>query len=284
MNKLGISLPWDFLSDTLLTKEALIIKSNMGSPSIFLKILKEEGVTSIELRHRHKDLPYDDMYKAVEIAKAFEFALNIHGEALPEPSFFDFTGLFPWYKIVNELYRDNKNTITVTFHPLIKDKDKKLSAKITVEILKKLITFNELPSCTYALENQRSKGYIDPGITFKGIVDMVSKIPDKKIGICWDMGHSYSNVINYNHTLFPPKEFLERVTHTHIHDLGPAGRTHWPFKENEVPLEKNIKLLQSYDYKGVYNLELSFDRFAEEPDIYSLVTGTIKKMRKLTGL
>ena len=53
---------------------------------------------------------------------------------------------------------------------------------------------------------------------------MVRKIPGKKIGICWDMGHSYSNVVNHKFPLFPPKEFLERVIHTHIHDPGPTGQ------------------------------------------------------------
>jgi len=281
MNKLGVSLPWDYLSDTILRQESDVIKSNFGSCTTFLKVLKAEGITSIELRHRHKNLTCEDMHKAVTIVREFEFSLTIHGETLPETSVLNFNKLFPWHKIIDELYENDKSKIIVTFHPLIKKKEEVQLVKLTVEILKKLLTSNNLFSCKYALENQRYRGYIDPGVTFKGIFGMISRVPKDKIGICWDMGHSYANVINYNQPLFPPEEFLKRVIHTHIHDLGPAGETHWMFKENQVPLYENVKLLQSYNYRGVYNLELSFNRFAEEPDINGLVMKTIEKLRKL---
>ncbi len=255
----------------------------MGTGNVFIKHLKNEGVTSIELRHRDKGLSLNEMRTAAELVWEHGLKLTIHGEALPEPSSFDFSKLFLWADIVNKILKMDLHSIIVTLHPLIIKDNEVLSAKLTSEILTTITNVTEFPSYTYALENQRSKGYIDPAVTFEGVVQIVSKIPDKKIGICWDMGHSYSNVINYNHPLFPPREFLERVIHTHIHDLGPDGRTHWPFKKNIVPLEENIRLLQSYKYTGTYNMELSFNRFAEETDIKNLVLKSIRNLRKLIG-
>ncbi len=281
MDRMGISLPWDYISDSTYTKEAAVIQTAMGPQEIFLKQLKDEGVVSIELRHRHKGLTFDEMYQAVDRIAAAGFSFTIHGEALPKPEEFSFTKLFSWYKIVNKIITTDTHAVVVTFHPLIVDNERDRSAELTSTVLRSIVESTQLPSYTYALENQRSKGYIDPAVTFDGVVRMVAEVPDKQVGICWDMGHSYSNVVHYNHPVFPPKEFLERVIHTHIHDLGPSGRTHWPFKENKVPLEKNVRLLQSYNYKGIYNMELSFDRFAHEASIKQLVLKSLRTLRKL---
>ena len=279
MNKSGISLPWDYLSDSCISKEAVEIKRGFGTARVFLSLLKAEGVSSIELRHRKKDLSRDELYKAAETVVNAGFSITIHGDALPVPEDFDYDNLFPWNKIIQSLHKDFGNTVTVTFHPIIAEDNEDLSAKLTSETLKILSRYQNNSIYSYVLENQRSKGYIDPAVSFEGVVNMVKKIPDNKIGICWDMGHSYSNTVNYNHPLFPPKEFLERVTHTHIHDLGPTGRTHWPFKENNVPLKENIELLKSAGYSGIYNLELSFDRFADDPEIKEMVIGSIRALR-----
>ncbi len=284
MNKLGVSLPWDYLSDSCISKEAVEIKKSFGSSRDFLTLLKTEGVSSIELRHRKKDLSPEEIHKAVETVINAGFSITLHGDALPLPESFEYNSLFPWDNILRKLCRGYKDLITVTFHPIIAENNKILSAKLTTETLWILSQYRDDSIYNFVLENQRSKGYIDPGITFTGVVNMVKKIPGKKIGICWDMGHSYSNTVNYNHPPFPPKEFLERVTHTHIHDLGPTGRTHWPFKENNVPLKENIELLKSFGYKGVDNLELSFDRFSEEPDIKGMVMSSIRALRSLVNI
>jgi len=281
VSKLSISLPWDYLADSVNTNEAHIIKSRIGPNKELLQLLKDSGITHIELRHRYKKISDEGMVRSVSVIKEFGLSLSIHGEALPEPKNFSFMKLFPWYRIVNDIF--SGENIIVTFHPYINNGTEKKLAETTVEIFSLLLRQKEYPAYTYALENQRFKGYEDPAISFDGTVAIVQSIPEQNIGICWDMGHSFSNTVNFNHPQFPSEDFLSRVIHTHIHDLGPGGRTHWPFKENKVPLKENIRLLHSSNYPGAYNLELSFDRFAEEENIKSLLLNTIKKIRYLTG-
>jgi len=280
MSNLSISLPWDYLADTINTNEAHIIKSRIGPNKVLLQLLKDSGITQIELRHRYKKISYESMIRSVSIIKESGFSLSIHGESLQEPKNFSYVKLFPWYRIISEVC-PGENVI-VTFHPYIDNRTEKKLAETTVEIFALLLKQKEFPTYSYALENQRFKGYEDPAISFDGTVAIVQSMPEQKIGICWDMGHSFSNTVNFNHPQFPSEDFLSRVIHTHIHDLGPGGRTHWPFKENKVPLEENIRLLQSINYRGAYNLELSFDRFAEEEKIETLLLNTIKKIRNLT--
>ncbi len=38
MNKLGVSLPWDYLSDTIITKEAEVITKNFGKSTTYTHI------------------------------------------------------------------------------------------------------------------------------------------------------------------------------------------------------------------------------------------------------
>src|SRR5699024_11837329 len=47
----------------------------------------------------------------------------------------------------------------------------------------------------FALENNRSKETaIDPGNSCKEVLEMVKAIDSPHLGICWDMGHLYSNL------------------------------------------------------------------------------------------
>jgi len=39
MNKLGVSLPWDYLSDTIITKEAEVITKNFGKSTTYTHII-----------------------------------------------------------------------------------------------------------------------------------------------------------------------------------------------------------------------------------------------------
>ena len=97
------------------------------------------------------------------------------------------------------------------------------------------------------------------------------------------MGHCFANYLldNTLYPIYPHFEFSAAVIHTHIHDLGPDGRTHWIFKENIIPLADYVGQLKVVGYEGVYNLELSFDRFAAEENQRSLIKETIIKLRNM---
>ncbi len=53
------------------------------------------GVSSIELRHRHKDLNTGYMRKAIEAVAVSGMTVTIRGDSLPFPEVFSFEKLFP---------------------------------------------------------------------------------------------------------------------------------------------------------------------------------------------
>ena len=114
-----------------------------------------------------------------------------------------------------------------------------------------------------AYENQREKGFTDPALYFTSISESVKKINRNELGTCWDMGHSYANHLKNKYEEIPDKIFLENAIHTHIHDLSnETGATHWPITIGNTPVEKYVKILQQNNYDGLYNLELSTERFS----------------------
>jgi sugar phosphate isomerase/epimerase len=153
----------------------------------------------------------------------------------------------------------------------------------TIAILRKLVLLQNDWKHRYrfALENQRVKGSVNPGRSFDGILSMCDEIDSPAVGICWDFGHGVANHIKNSLPLYPPKEFLAACIHTHIHDLGPSGATHWPFAENVVPLEDFGGLLVAQAYKGVFNLELGFDRFGAVKGKWDLLAASISRLRQL---
>jgi sugar phosphate isomerase/epimerase len=129
-----------------------------------------------------------------------------------------------------------------------------------------------------ALENQRSKGDQNSGTSYQGIAEMVAAVADPGLGICWDMGHATANHLTEGQPLMPYQEFLQETVHTHIHDLSRQGKTHWPLKENQVPVEDFVTALKKNGYRGLYNLELSFSRFRREKDREKSIFDSISRL------
>jgi len=104
------------------------------------------------------------------------------------------------------------------------------------------------------------------------------------------MGHLYSNLVSSDELdldlgELPPEEFLTRVYHTHIHSLNDAGRTHFPLTEDyTLPIESYVNALQQVNYNGVYNLELSFDRFEKNAPVAKQVVSSVNKLKKLQNV
>ena len=82
-------------------------------------------------------------------------------------------------------------------------------------------------------------------------------------GICFDMGHYawYTSMRLGNPQALPPKEFLDRIVHTHIHECV-NGDTHYPVSTHSEPTESYINAIAE-NYPGVYNLELSPEKFKD---------------------
>jgi sugar phosphate isomerase/epimerase len=284
MKKIGISIPWDYLSGSIETMEASLLEKTYGNAENFLKFIKALGVTYIELRHRKKDMPNVHMEFVFKLLADFNFNITIHGDDLSYNNW-TINDVFPWieaFKNVNSLISDQ---LMVTLHPYKGQASKSEYQVKTIEFIQRLadeIKNYYLPF-SLALENQRNKGFVDPGTSFFEVEEMWREINRSNVGICWDMGHCYANyqLDNSTYPVYPHNKFTSATTHTHIHDLGPDGRTHWIFKENRVPLKDYIGQLKTAGYKGVYNLELSFDRFAGVKNQTDIVKDTIIKLREM---
>ena len=286
MKRIGVSLPWDYLADRIITEDAAALQNTYSSPEENLNFLRSLDVTHIELRHRQKNCTSGEMAAVFKRIREFDFSITIHGDILPENEHIPFDSFFPWL----DPYREDsrfRNKIIVTLHP-VSGSDTQCIEKYnnkTISLIKKLdnTISNEKWPISLALENQRSKPKSLTGTTFDEIETMYKKINGNNLGICWDMGHCVANnrIDENKFPLYPQHSFAASTIHTHIHDIGPDGRTHWLFKENITPLSNYVDLLKKTEYTGVYNLEFSFGRFKNESNAKELLKSSILKLRAL---
>jgi len=283
---IGVSLPWDFLSDQNRTKGAVVLKDVFRTPRECLDFLKDQGASSVELRHRLPEMKSEEMTGVLEFLKKNKMGITIHGEVYPHSEDWTAYDLLPWMKAAGRVF-DESDEVMITLHPVSGEGTAESCRRSTIRYLRRLADEigGEPVNYRLALENQRDKGKIDPGTTFSEVADMHRETGHPAVGVCWDMGHGYSNYHNNfdGNPLVPPRDFIAETIHTHIHDLGPDGKTHWPFLENRVPLEQYTDLLRAAGYGGVYNLELSFDRFSGEPDIRGCLKNSIRQLNRLTA-
>lgn len=286
MKKIGVSIPWDYIADNIATKDGSALHDIFGQSDRFLIFLKDLEVTHIELRHRKKDISETDMSRVFKKLFDFGFSITVHGDSLQKRDKQSITMDLPWF----EIYRKISKTdipIMVTLHPVTGSDENALLQynRNTVQIiqdLSRIISNEELP-LKLALENQRSKRNSITGTSFKDIDSMWKEINRENVGICWDMGHCVANNIidEAIYPLHPHTDFIAAATHTHIHDIGHSGSTHWFFKENIVPLSDYVQSLKSADYKGIYNLEFSFSRFRDDTNQREYLEKSILKLRDL---
>jgi sugar phosphate isomerase/epimerase len=133
-----------------------------------------------------------------------------------------------------------------------------------------------------ALEiNQFKMIKVSPGYTYDGILDIVTEVNSDHLGICFDLGHTYSNIRRGFLPPVIPDAFLRRVIHTHIHDLSPEYQTHWPLLYGNVPVGKYLKLLAQGHFKGILNLELIYDRFYTTINAKQAIDASLAKLNAI---
>ena len=117
MKKIGISIPWDYLSGCIVTKEAEIFKNTYGKPEIFLKFIKDLEVTHIELRHRKIDMPKIDMESVFQLVLDFKFRITIHGDNPLQGNIWTVNEAFPWLNSFKKINPNTDDTIIEVSHP-----------------------------------------------------------------------------------------------------------------------------------------------------------------------
>jgi len=272
-----------------------VFMARHASLDAFLNKLKKDGVTSIEIRKLDRVIDeetYHAYNKSIQKIWDMGLTITIHGELTGDLGGSSFKEIYPSMTYILKHYAKYQDRLVITLHAL---QEKNQANHASSEELKqntidrlldwtKIIETEKLP-IFLALENNRSKvKSIDPGNSCKVVVDMVEAVDSPHLGICWDMGHLYSNLKEGKelqmalHDL-PSKSFLEKVYHTHIHALNEDGRTHFPLsQEFKLPIDDYVSALTECGYEGVFNLELSFDRYEKEMPVNEKILTSIEKL------
>lgn len=249
-------------------------------PEVLFPKLWEHGVRSVELRGVP---PTSSQNEALRVANALwdhGFQITVHSQPKSEKSAVD--DIFaPLTKVLSNM---RQRELVIVIHPVVGDNVAMLFA------LSDYIKENKYP-VRIALENNRKMPDGTNGDSAALVLEAVSRVDRQNIGICFDMGHWAWYTANFTDTpnKLPPKEFLSKAIHTHIHAYtedaenvyGPAtkGATHFPLDEWKEPISLYIDAL-GYRYLGVYNVELTPKRFTHKwsaTEAYLISADTLKK-------
>ena len=243
---IGISLPYKWLCGG---------KGLPVSPSVLLPQLRRRGVGSIELRTVPIGGDPTEVLRVADLLWEYGFSVTVHANAKSAEGIVTEV-LQPISAILKHL---RQRELIVTVHPIVGDNaamlrtlsDEAAKAKYPVR---------------FALENQRLLPDKSEGDSLALVLDAVRTVDRDNVGICFDMGHYawYAERYAASPSALPPKGFLSRVIHTHIHACA-EGTTHFPLDGWGDPLGAYLKALD-HGYFGVYNLELSPKRYAHRYD------------------
>ncbi len=255
MKRIGISLPPRVLTCED-TQSVGRINADFGSIGAFLGALKAAGVGSIELRAVKPDFSPEYVGALARAVQGARLGLTVHavmsGDGKKEAV------LTPLARILGECGDD---ILTVTVHALTDDcGNLSNAAERTVRSLYGICDFCEKEGfpVEICLELNRKKSEEDPSVTCESVVDMVRRVGNERLGICWDFGHYwYNRVLSGDLDTIPPEEFLRLVRHTHIHGVH-KNVTHYPLIQEDMPkLGAYINALNKAGYRGIYNIELT---------------------------
>lgn len=260
----------------------------------FLSLLKSIGVTSIEIRVLERGANPEAFRESIQLIWDMGLEITVHGEIKGNFNGERFYEIYPSMTYILENFKKYQNKLMIPLHAFQSEKaDVERLKYETIELLEKWVTVvqtEQLP-VYLALENNRNKELVDPGNSVKGVLEIVEEINNPHLGICWDMGHYYSNLLKNKDIRkrsliqiveLPSDTFLEKVYHTHIHGLNIEGKTHFPLTERQsLPLELYVFALEEKGYQGIYNLELSISRWDEMTNYNKEIKNTIKRLNNV---
>lgn len=284
--KIGMSIQSSALRASISNEKKRVHMADFPSLEKYIDFLASLGVSSIEVRIYDQKASYEDFEEAFELIQEKGLNITIHGELtqteVGNRVHIDYPSLPP-------LLEKLKLPITMPIHASQGNDTTFDYTKRTVQIVNTWGNELNQPAqlVQFAIENNRMKKVIDPCHTIKGTLKMVRLFNRKDIGICWDMGHYYSNILQ-NKEEKPThyvddsllNTFCQHVVHTHIHGLHHDGTTHFPItKETDLPLQSFVQLLEQNGYQGIYNLELSHERWPETMNAKQVIEETIRYLQ-----
>lgn len=285
---IGLSLPLDYLAgDAPATPAAAAWQTALGSADASLAALKEAGVTSIELRFIPRDAPGARVLAAAQRVWDAGLATTLHGHLPAPPLAATFAGLYPSLAPLAEALARRGAQSVVTLHcyatPGAPAEDLAARTASALATITAVLERESIP-LRIALENDGARTQAGPSVTYRGILQIIRQVGSGRLGACWDFGHAQANVLAGRLEAAPDAAYLASVIHTHVHDLGP--RTHFPLSCGAVPVERFLDVLLAEGYSGVLNLELSPDRFPEQPlaeSVYASIERLAAHLRRRAG-
>jgi sugar phosphate isomerase/epimerase len=81
-------------------------------------------------------------------------------------------------------------------------------------------------------------------MTRESVMRVIDLVEYDAVGICWDVAHDLeSHIALGQRWTDPPEAFRSRITHLHLHDLGPDDEPHYPPLVGRVPLKQSLEEL-----------------------------------------
>ncbi len=258
--RIGVSLPVDYLTGKVSCEADKLWTQIYGSVDQCLRSLRGLGITSVEINKLSEETSPSQLKHAVEVIGDIGLGITIHGW-LPEmkvdpclpPAIQKLEKALMAYPL--------QGLIPFTVHSHSYESSVKIpddeAAKQTLHDLN-LLSRTLVPKSVFAvaLELCRYKERRSVGVTFNDVFSMSEQIGLENLGLCWDVGHSQANYRNQQDFRLPSEEFARKVIHTHIHDIGPDGRTHGPIVADQGYVRDCVDILKDSGYCGIYNLEL----------------------------
>ena len=222
------------------------------APDVLLPKLWAAGVRGVELRAVWSDTDPHEVLSVANLLWDYGFCVTVHsgcetaGNAVEKV----------FSPLALMLAHLRQRSLTVTLHPIAGD---------NVAMLRNLADHAKAKGypVKIALENNRRMPDGTDGDSAALVLDAVKGAERDNVGICFDMGHYAWYAANFldDPDALPPREFLRRVIHTHIHAYD-EGTTHYPLRTWRAPYKNYIEAL-AFGYFGIYNLELEPPRFAK---------------------
>jgi sugar phosphate isomerase/epimerase len=270
MTVIGLSLPYDYLCGSTATDSARLLSESFGPAAAALETFRQHGVRRIEIRHFPETVPADLIVRGCRVILRAGLEITLHPATPSSPSSSRLSQPFPWIDAVLRLLAGRQKELLLTLHAYLRAGGEEAQLSIrTQELFRSLadLAEREQAPVRFALEMNREKGVTDPSNSYISTAGLCTRIDRDGVGICWDWGHGFSNVLKGSMKSDPPESFLERVIHTHIHGVGPSGRTHLPLTSGRLPTARYAAALLGRGYRGTFCLELSPERFSSEEPV-----------------
>ncbi len=261
--KISLSLPHSYLSGRKISKRDHILSDLFGPAETFLS-QNGKDLSGIEISHFNDSAPRENIVKAIHAVWNAGLDVILHAHIPMELQGSHLADVYPWLDAILGELTQHQQELMFNVHTLSSETlDQQTLMGKTIENLKILSSMmeNEEIPLTIAVEINRKKEVNDPSTNYENLVEICWQVDHPAVGIGWDIGHTYSNVLHSIIPKEPPGEFIGRVIHTHIHDLGHNGQTHWPLRTGSLPLDFYMKKLYSIHYTGFHTLELYPERF-----------------------